>query len=72
MQNAHRSYRPPYGRGDFRLVTATGEGTYWSCPQGIVVRMASGEHEAARQSSPAPAWNFAGLALALAVRLARA
>jgi hypothetical protein len=39
------AYRRPHRRGDFHLVDTTREGTYWHSPDGIVVRMASGERE---------------------------
>jgi len=38
-----RTYRRPYRRGDFHLVDTTREGTFWRSPDGVVVRMASGE-----------------------------
>ena len=37
------TYRRPYRRGDFHLVDTTREGTFWRSPDGVVVRMASGE-----------------------------
>jgi hypothetical protein len=37
--------RRPYRRGDFDLVDTAREGTYWHSPDGVVVRMASGEGE---------------------------
>ena len=39
------AYRRPYRRGDFHLVDTTRDGTYWQSPDGVVVRMASGEGE---------------------------
>ena len=39
------AYRRPYRRGDFHLVDTPREGTYWRSPDGVVVRMASGEAE---------------------------
>lgn len=39
------AYRRPYRRGDFHLVDTPREGTFWRSPDGVVVRMASGEAE---------------------------
>ena len=61
------TFRPPYRRGEFRLVDTASGGTYWHSPDGFVVRMASGESE--RVARAAPAW--ANVAAMLLLRLAR-
>jgi len=62
------TFRPPYRRGEFRLVDTASEGTYWHSPDGFVVRMASGECERVACAA-APAW--ANVAAMLLLRLAR-
>ena len=45
MTDEAGTYRRPYRRGDFHLVDTTREGTFWRSPDGVIVRMASGERE---------------------------
>lgn len=56
MNAAFGAHRPPYRRGDFHLVDTKREGTYWQSPEGLRVRIASGEAEAACMRREAPAW----------------
>jgi hypothetical protein len=52
-------YRRPYRRGDFRLVDTAKEGTYWQSPEGLRVRISTGEAAHAHERSDARAWTMA-------------
>ena len=56
MTHEQRAYPRPYGRGDYHLVDTTRAGTYWRSPDGVVVRLASGDAERTTVRSEAPAW----------------
>jgi hypothetical protein len=59
-------HRRPYRRGDFDFVARPREGAYWRSPDGLIVRIASGEGNAL----PAPREGRARVG-ALALLLAR-
>ena len=61
MNDTPGAYRRPRGRRDFRLVDAGREGTYWQSPDGVIVRLASGERgrTPARDETASPAMAFA-------------
>lgn len=57
MNQQPGTYRRPYRRGDFHLVDTAADGTYWQSPEGLCVRIASGEAAPAmRARSEARAW----------------
>jgi len=63
MNEQSGMFRRPYRRGDFHLVDTAREGTYWQSPEGVCVRIASGDAERMPERRAAPAW--AALALAI-------
>lgn len=44
MKRTRLDFRKPYGRGDYELLRGS-EGVYWRAGHGLVVRLASAEHE---------------------------
>lgn len=56
MNEQPGTYRRPYRRGDFHLVDTATEGTYWQSPEGLCVRIASGEAAPMPAPNEARAW----------------
>jgi hypothetical protein len=59
MNEQYGTFRRPYRPGDFRLVDTARGGTYWQSPDGLRVRIASGEGDALPGRRNAPAWALA-------------